>query len=118
VQGVPTITASLLGITLPEVSAHFPSNAFGVNAALCSVTRLFREGGVDGRKSTCGKRVFLRHYYILEMIILPRQAREKHRENSKRDACSYRSWQLDPELVNSNAHLTDTGEAAAAANAK
>jgi hypothetical protein len=30
------------------------------------------------------KRVFLRHLYI-KVIILPRQAREKHRENSKTD---------------------------------
>jgi len=37
------------------------------------------------------KRVFLRHV-ILKVIILPRQARDKQRENSKRDALSYREW--------------------------
>ena len=31
------------------------------------------------------KRLFLRHLYI-KCIILPRQARDKHRENSKRGA--------------------------------
>jgi hypothetical protein len=45
----------------------------------------------DSNRSTNGdetvtKRVFLRHLYI-KMIILPRQARDKHsRENSKKDA--------------------------------
>ena len=31
------------------------------------------------------KRVFLRCHFILKVIILPRQARDKHRENSKTD---------------------------------
>jgi hypothetical protein len=35
--------------------------------------------------STCRKRPFFRHLYI-KTIILPRQARDKHRENSKKDA--------------------------------
>jgi hypothetical protein len=30
--------------------------------------------------------------FILKTIILPRQARDKHGENSKRDAISYREW--------------------------
>jgi hypothetical protein len=34
---------------------------------------------------TVRKRVVLRHLYI-KMIVLPRQARDKHRENSKKDA--------------------------------
>jgi hypothetical protein len=73
-QGVPTITAALLGVPLSEISVNFPSTAFGVNAALCSVTRLFLKD--DGQ------------------------------------------WDLDAKLTNSNLHLTDTGEAAAAANAQ
>jgi hypothetical protein len=36
------------------------------------------------------KSVFLRHFHVM-MIILPRQARDKHRENSTRHAFSYRS---------------------------
>ena len=32
----------------------------------------------------CGKRVFL-HHFDIKTIILPRQARDKHRENSKTD---------------------------------
>ena len=44
----------------------------------------------DSNRSTNGdetvtKRVFLRHLYI-KMIILPRQARDKRRENSNKDA--------------------------------
>ena len=74
-QGVPTITAALLGVPLSDTAAYFPSTAFGVNAALCSITRLFRED-IDGQ------------------------------------------WELDATLTNSNSHLTDTGEAAAAANAQ
>eukprot|EP01046_Picozoa_sp_COSAG06_P011958 COSAG06_NODE_689_length_13068_cov_9.661269_13_plen_117_part_00 len=38
----------------------------------------------------CGKETFpsvlLRHLYNIQMIILPRQARDKHRENSEQDA--------------------------------
>jgi hypothetical protein len=34
----------------------------------------------------CGKRHFLRHLYI-KTNILPRQARDKHRENSKKRPC-------------------------------
>lgn len=60
---------------MSDMSDHFPSTAFGVNAALCSVTRVFREDI---------------------------------------DKC----WQLDAKLVNSNSHLADSGEAAAAANAQ
>ena len=37
------------------------------------------------QKEMVRKRVFLRHLYI-KMIILPRQARDKHRENSIGDA--------------------------------
>ena len=32
------------------------------------------------------KRVFL-HHFILKLMILPRRARDEHRENSKRDRC-------------------------------
>ena len=42
--------------------------------------RLVPEGSVRLRKTA-----FLSHLYI-ETIILPRQARDKHRENSKKDA--------------------------------
>eukprot|EP01046_Picozoa_sp_COSAG06_P006650 COSAG06_NODE_314_length_17706_cov_366.601940_9_plen_81_part_00 len=37
----------------------------------------------------CTQSVFLRHLYI-KMIILPRQARDKHRKNSKKSAVSSR----------------------------
>jgi hypothetical protein len=39
--------------------------------------------GVFGKKLR--KRVFW-HHFILKMILLPRQARDKHRENSQKDA--------------------------------
>ena len=38
-----------------------------------------------------GKKTRLLRHFILKFIILPRQARDKHRENSKRDAFSYSS---------------------------
>jgi hypothetical protein len=38
-----------------------------------------------GRKRRLRKTAFLSHFYI-KTIILPRQARDKHRENSKKDA--------------------------------
>ena len=49
----------------------------------------FTEGSSDDGRCyrQVRKRVFLRHF-ILSMIILPRQARDKHRENSKKDAFS------------------------------
>ena len=72
--GVPTITAALLGVTLDVAADYFPATAFGTNAALCSVTRLFRAGAGG-------------------------------------------AWELDETLTNSVAHLAETGEVAAAANA-
>ena len=41
------------------------------------------------------KRDFLRHLHI-EMIVLPRQARDKHRENSKRTRFCREGNQTDP----------------------
>eukprot|EP01046_Picozoa_sp_COSAG06_P038221 COSAG06_NODE_4392_length_4305_cov_1.890157_5_plen_106_part_00 len=41
--------------------------------------------GEGGAEDPCEKTAFLRHLYI-KMIVLPRQARDKHRENSKKDA--------------------------------
>ena len=40
--GVPTIVAALLGQSLEDTRGHFPANAFGWNAGLSSVTRVFR----------------------------------------------------------------------------
>jgi hypothetical protein len=52
-----------------------------------------REGGAQGRaqdrNGSARKRHFLRHLYI-KIIILPRQARDKHRENSKKVPFSLR----------------------------
>ena len=51
-----------------------------------------REGPLVGclRFKRCGKRHFLRHLYI-KTNILPRQARDKHRENSKKSGVFLRS---------------------------
>ena len=40
---------------------------------------------IDNNMKLVRKRVFLSHLYI-KMLILPRQARDKHKENSKQDA--------------------------------
>jgi hypothetical protein len=42
-------------------------------------------GGAAGLHKLVRKRVFLRHF-ILKTIILPRQARDKHRENTQKHA--------------------------------
>ena len=44
----------------------------------------------SGRSCSVGKRHFLRHLYI-KCIVLPRQARDKHRENSKQER-RFRRW--------------------------
>jgi hypothetical protein len=46
------------------------------------------DGGFDENPLAGEKRLFAPFY--TKMIILPRQAPDKHRENSKRDAFSYR----------------------------
>ena len=39
------------------------------------------------REHRCGKRPFWERFFILKPIILPRQARDKYRKNSKKKAC-------------------------------
>ena len=53
----------------------------------CSVLRCGKQAMVAGLRATVRKRDFsiLRHLYI-KLIILPRQAWDKHMENSKKDA--------------------------------
>jgi hypothetical protein len=58
----------------------------------------FTEGSSDDGRCyrQVRKRVFLRSHFILNMIILPRQARDKHRENTQKEWCfrqrGLRSW--------------------------
>jgi hypothetical protein len=51
-----------------------------------------------GEEATARKRHFLRHLYI-KIIILPRQARDKHRENSKKVPFSQGEVALDPRAM-------------------
>ena len=39
------------------------------------------------REHRCGKRPFWERFFLLKPIILPRQAWDKHRKNSKKKAC-------------------------------
>jgi CRP-like cAMP-binding protein len=58
-------------------------------------SNLYTPGGsTDWSKVRCEKRHFLSHLYI-KMLILPRQARDKHRENSKKGPFSCRAVRLD-----------------------
>ena len=63
--------------------------------------------GMHGQKT-----VFLRHLFI-KMLILPRQARDKHRENSKKRPFSYRERRdgrrLDSRVLQLLAHLRRPG---------
>ena len=59
----------------------------GFETAVVGYRKLVEEAASTADAETlsamrCGKRHFLRHLYI-ECVILPRQARDKHRENSK-----------------------------------
>jgi hypothetical protein len=63
-----------------------------------------------GRKDAqARKRVFLRHLCIKAMI-LPRQARDKHRESSKRDAFSYGPEQDCADSIATIANMSARGE--------
>ena len=54
---------------------------------LCSLLALVDQSEWVRARQRCGKRLIVRHF-ILKAIISPRQARDKHRENSKRDPLS------------------------------
>ena len=58
-----------------------------VHAGHLEVVKVLVAAGADlsatNRRKKVRKRLFLRHLYI-KCIILPRQARDKHRENSKK----------------------------------
>jgi hypothetical protein len=58
--------------------------SFSVSKRHCKKC-VFRTSMTSALSSSCEKRHFLSHLYIKTMI-LPRQARDKHRENSKKDA--------------------------------
>jgi hypothetical protein len=51
-------------------------------------------GGREARVPRCKENAFFCALFILEMIILPRQAREKHRENSPKDEKLRRCWRF------------------------
>ena len=73
---------------LADTSTHLPRQALDRREENSTLKNTPRCGGSAGG-SRCAvlqvKRHFLRHLYI-ECIILPRQARDKHRKNSKKDA--------------------------------
>jgi hypothetical protein len=63
------------GVKDPQAAAISLAATHCVSTTVCMVT--------SDRLPRCGKRVFLRHF-MPEIIFLPRQARDKHRETSKR----------------------------------
>jgi hypothetical protein len=74
---------------------RFPLCLSDASASSCDVEFQLRGGLINclvwggkgvGWESRCEKSVFLRCHFILKMIILPRQARDRHRENSKKAA--------------------------------
>jgi hypothetical protein len=73
-----------------ENSDVFLSAKTGLEQTNAVVMVQHYKSGVLGNESDCPlpvrKRPFLRCHFILKTIILPRQARDKHRENSKKDA--------------------------------
>jgi hypothetical protein len=83
-------------------SASSSSGTFrSVRLSVCLQALLTARGHTrlrsSGRSCSVGKRHLLRHLYI-KCIVLPRQARDKHRENSKQEWRFRRGLQRLPQL--------------------
>jgi hypothetical protein len=74
-----------------ELSCAAYARKQGVMAANEDQLKTVYHNFVTDPERTLGKKRLFRRHLMLKMIILPRQARDKHRGNSKKEGGSYRT---------------------------
>jgi hypothetical protein len=82
---VPAAMLFIFGAPLFAKLAELAKHAGAIQGPLLSMMNFFQSSGEKIRH-------FFLNFLFIKMIILPRQARDKHRENSKK--CHFRTTQI------------------------